>query len=74
MPKTLLDLRNRPLLDIVSHGRGGPRGSIRLSADQIAAIARTVRRVPEAMVKVLPKGQQQPSLGRTPPQLYWPLR
>jgi len=55
MPKTLLELRNRPLLDIVSHGRGGPKGSIRLSADQIAAIDRTVRRVPEAMVKVLPK-------------------
>jgi type IV secretory pathway VirD2 relaxase len=55
MPKTLLDLRNRPLLDIVSHGRGGPKGSLRLSADQIAAIDRTVRRVPEVMVKVLPK-------------------
>src|SRR6266446_3600619 len=55
MPKTLLELGNRPLLDIVSHGRGGPRGSIRLSADEIAAIDRTVRRVPEAMVKVLPK-------------------
>lgn len=55
MPKTLLELRNRPLLDIVSHGRGGPKGSIRLSADQLAAIDRTVRRVPEAMVKVLPK-------------------
>jgi hypothetical protein len=55
MAKTLLELRNRPLLDIVSHGRGGPKGSIRLSADQIAAIDRTVRRVPEAMVKVLPK-------------------
>src|SRR6266513_6022439 len=55
MPKTLLELRNRPLLDIVSHGRGGTKGSIRLSADQIAAIDRTVRRVPEAMVKVLPK-------------------
>lgn len=55
MPKTLLELRNRPLLDIVSHGRGGPKGSIRLSADQVAAIDRTVRRVPEVMVKVLPK-------------------
>ena len=55
MPKTLLELRNRPLLDIVSHGRGGPKGSVHLSADQIAAIDRTVRRVPEAMVKVLPK-------------------
>src|SRR5438876_5929679 len=55
MPKTLLELRNRPLLDIVSHGRGGPKGSIGLSSDQIAAIDRTVRRVPEVMVKVLPK-------------------
>src|SRR5580658_9086464 len=55
MPKTLLELRRGPLLDIVSHGRGGPKGSVRLSADQIAAIDRTVRRVPEAMVKVLPK-------------------
>ena len=56
MPKTLLDLRSaRPLLDLVSHGRGGPKGSIHLSADQIAAIDRTVRRVPEVMVKVLPK-------------------
>src|SRR5207248_10438537 len=55
MPKTLLELRNRPLLDIVSHGRGGPKGGIRLSADQISTIDRTVRRVPEVMVKVLPK-------------------
>lgn len=55
MPKTVLDLRARPLLDIVSYARGGPKGSIRLSADQIAAIDRTVRRVPEVMVKVLPK-------------------
>jgi hypothetical protein len=55
MPKTLLELRNRPLLDIVSHGRSGRRGDIRLSPDQIAAIDRTVRRVPEVMVKVLPK-------------------
>jgi Relaxase/Mobilisation nuclease domain len=55
MPKTLLELRNRPLLDIVSHGRGGPKGGICLSADHIAAIDRTVRRVPEVMVKVLAK-------------------
>ena len=57
MPKTLLDLpTGRPLLDLISHGRGGPKGSIHLSAGQIAAIDRTVRRVPEVMVKVLPKG------------------
>jgi hypothetical protein len=56
MPKALLDIRSaRPLLDIVSYGRGGPKGGIGLSSDQIAAIDRTVRRVPEVMVKVLPK-------------------
>jgi hypothetical protein len=56
MPKTLLDLRSsRPFLDLVSHGRGGPKGSVRLSPDQMAAIDRTVRRLPEVMVKVLPK-------------------
>jgi hypothetical protein len=55
MQKTVLDLRSRPLLDLVSHGRAGPKDSIRLSTDQIAAIERTVRRVPEVMVKVLPK-------------------
>jgi hypothetical protein len=55
MPKTLLDLRNRPLLDLTSYGRGGPYGRIRFSGEQIAAIDRTVRRVPEVMVKVLSK-------------------
>src|SRR5258708_34159569 len=56
MPKTLFELRSgRPLLDIVSHGRGGPKGSGGLSRDQIAAIDRTVRRVPEVIVKVLAK-------------------
>jgi hypothetical protein len=56
MPKTLLSITgSRPLLDLVSYGRGGPKGSLHLSADQIAAIDRTVRRVPEVMVKVLPK-------------------
>jgi hypothetical protein len=55
MPKTFLDLRDRPLLDIVSLGRAGPKGRVRLSAEQIDAIDRTVRRVPEVMIKVLPK-------------------
>jgi Relaxase/Mobilisation nuclease domain len=66
MPKTLLDLRTgRPLLDLISYGRGGPKGSIHLSAGQIAAIDRTVRRVPEVMVKVLPKdGNNLRSVGR----------
>jgi hypothetical protein len=56
MPKTLLSIANaRPLLDLVSHGRGGPKGTIGLNANQIAHIDRTVRRVPEVMVKILAK-------------------
>jgi len=60
MPKTPLRLASRPLLDLVSYGRAGPQCRLRLSADQIAAIDRTVRRVPEVMVKVLPKDSNTP--------------
>jgi hypothetical protein len=55
MPMTLSINTGRPLLDIVSHGRRGPGNRIGLSRDQIEAIGRTVRRVPEVMVKVLAK-------------------
>jgi hypothetical protein len=49
MKKRIIDLREaRPLLDIVSHGRGGTP----FTAAQHEQIARTVRRVPEVMVKV----------------------
>ena len=45
-----------PLLDIVSYGRGGPRETGgRLTTDQLEQIRRTVRRTPEAVVKVLPR-------------------
>src|ERR1700730_8435000 len=44
-----------PLLDIVSYGRGGPRSTARLTPAQIDQIRRTVQKVPEAMVKVLPR-------------------
>jgi hypothetical protein len=66
MPKALLDIHGgRPLLDIVSHGRGGPKGTLGLTAAQIGAIDRTVHRVPEAMVKVLPKDSNNlRSIGR----------
>lgn len=50
-----LENRSARLLDIVSYGRQGPKGTLRLSPAQIAEIDRTVRRVPEVMVKVLPK-------------------
>uniref|UniRef100_C5D071 MobA/VirD2-like nuclease domain-containing protein n=1 Tax=Variovorax paradoxus (strain S110) TaxID=543728 RepID=C5D071_VARPS len=39
-------------LDIVSYGRRGPGGQLRLGADHIAQIQRTVGRTPEVMVKV----------------------
>ena len=55
MPKRPIDLKARPLLDLASFARGGPIDRVQLSADQIALIDRTVRRVPEVMIKVLPK-------------------
>lgn len=43
---------DRPLLDIFSAGRAGPQLRLHFSDAQIEQIARTVRRVPEVMVKV----------------------
>jgi len=50
MKKRIIDIRGdaTPLLDIVSYGRGGKS----LTPTQKEHIARTVRRVPEVMVKV----------------------
>ncbi len=50
MKKRIIDLREaeKPLLDIVSYGRGGQS----LTRPQKELIHRTVRRVPEVMVKV----------------------
>jgi hypothetical protein len=47
---------SRPLFDPVSYARRGPGRRDQLSPAQIEQIARTVRRVPEVMVKVLPRG------------------
>ncbi len=45
-----------PLLDLVSYGRGGPREVAgRLTPAQVEQIRRTVKRVPEVVVKVLPR-------------------
>jgi hypothetical protein len=44
--------------EFVSHGRGGPGGRTHLSAEQIAQVARTVRRVPEVVVKVSGGGRE----------------
>ncbi len=47
-----LPREDRGLLEIVSHARTPPLRRDRLSPDQIAQVARTVRRTPEVMVKV----------------------
>jgi Relaxase/Mobilisation nuclease domain len=47
-------IREQPLFDLVSHGRGGPRDTGQHFAPaQIEQIRRTVQRAPEAVVKVL---------------------
>src|SRR3981189_1754202 len=49
-------IREAPLFDIVSYGRGGPReGGGSLTPAQVEQIRRTVQRAPEVMVKVLSK-------------------
>ena len=58
MPRRLIDLGARPLLDISSYARRGPGRRDRLSQDEIELIARTARRTPEVMVKVLSRGGQ----------------
>jgi hypothetical protein len=56
MPKQTFRIRQEPLFDLVSHGRGGPRETGRhFTAAQVEQIRRTVQRAPEAVVKVLPK-------------------
>lgn len=47
-----------PSLDLVSHARRGPPESTRLTIGRIEQIRRTVRRVPEVMVKVTGGGRK----------------
>lgn len=46
------------LFDLLSYARSGPGRRARLSPAEVELIARTVRRTPEVMVKVLPRGAQ----------------
>lgn len=56
MPKFRISaLEGRALLDVASYARQGPGQRDRLSPAELALIGRTVRRVPEVMVKVLSK-------------------
>ncbi len=55
MPKRVVSVSRAPgqmTLDLVSHGRRGPAGTLGLSLEQVAQVARTVRRTPEVIVKV----------------------
>lgn len=56
MTRRLVDTGPRGWLDIGSYGRPGPGRRDRLSSAQIAFIARTVRRTPEVMIKMLNQG------------------
>ena len=52
MPRRLVDLgRREPLLNIASYGRKGP-GHRPLTRAEVEHVSRTVRRVPEVMIKV----------------------
>jgi hypothetical protein len=56
MAKTFRLPREEPLLNIVSYGSSGlHENGPRLTPGQVAQIRRTVERVPEVMVKVLPR-------------------
>jgi hypothetical protein len=58
MPGRLIDGGGPPLLDILRYARRGPGQREAFSPAQIEYIARTVRRAPEVMVKVLTQGGQ----------------
>jgi hypothetical protein len=66
MPKLNVSLFDgRPILDIASYARRGPGRRNRLSPAELDQIARTVRRAPEAVVKVLPRDSNNfASVGR----------
>ena len=52
---------NQPLFDLLSYARRGPGRRDHLSPGEIRHVARTVRRTPEVMVKVLPGSPRTPS-------------
>jgi len=57
MPKPLIDIGGgQAWLDIGSYARHGPGRRDRLSPAHVASIARTVRRTPEVMIKMLNQG------------------
>lgn len=55
---------NDPLFDLLSYARSGPGRRDHLTPAQVQQVARTVGRTPEVMVKVLPRGANDPSAVR----------
>jgi hypothetical protein len=52
--------KDEPLLNLASYARGGAHETgRRLTPDQVEHIRRTLQRVPEAVVKVLPRGSHE---------------
>jgi hypothetical protein len=65
MPNLKISLSGQPLLDIASYARRGPGRRDRLTPSEIAHISRTVRRVPEVVVKVLSRDSNKfPSVAK----------
>ena len=58
MPRLPVNLRCEPILNIASYARRGPGRRDHLSPGEFDRITRTVRRVPEVMIKVLSRGGQ----------------
>lgn len=55
---------NDPLFDLLSYARPGPGRRDHLTPAQVQQVARTVGQAPEVMVKVLPRGANDPSAVR----------
>lgn len=66
MPKLRISIQGgKPLFDIASYARRGPGRRDRIPQSDLALAARTARRAPEVMVKVLSKGSTDlASVGR----------
>ena len=59
MPNLKISLGGQPLLDIASYARRGPARRDQLAPAEIAYISRTVRRVPEVVLKVLSRDSNE---------------
>ena len=68
--RTFIIRAGEPLLDVASYGRGIPRETGgRLTTAQVQQIRRTVRRTPEAVVKVLPRASNDLKRSGTDPDV-----